>query len=70
MALLCDGVITAEVLPSNSISDAVIKCVDNKELREGRVYLTHNSSYSPLQWGSYSGRISKRFTLYVKDREI
>lgn len=42
---------TAEALPSNSASGAVIKFADNKELREEKVCLTYNSSYMPSQWG-------------------
>lgn len=67
-ALRCEGMIAAEPLASSSISDAVIKCVSNKQLREGRVYLAYSPGYSPLQWGSHSGCFSKPFTLYPQSR--
>lgn len=70
MALRCEGMVPAEPLASSSVSDAVIKCVGNKQLREGRVCLAYSPGYSLLQWGSRNGWISKPFTLYpIKSRE-
>lgn len=68
VALWCEGMVPAEPLASSSVSDAVTKYIGNKQLREGRVYLAYSSGYSPLQWGSHSGWISKLLTLYPQSR--